>query len=356
MLNDLDFIWNNKRYFNFKEFYDYIVDFYNKFDHLNIKITYTINGYPLGMKVHSVRSSNIKLTDGQIKMLNDIGFIWNFTFTAKIKKFDYDIFYQNIISYKNSFHNLYVPQDYIDNNYELGFYVKTIRMGYVKLSKNQIISLKEIGFEFDTHSSLLPNDTYSTKDNNYHLRERMLLGDMQARKTLHQKFMPLVYKLANSEKDYDTREDLIAYLTEKLVYALDKSLINDLYLPIKYLKYNKITFYKKLNINESISINKQFDDTDNLTILDSLKADENKNTDIIAIENVFNENLVENIKTILNKSEFKLLSYYFGIGVKKRTISELSIKYNVSEKKVKCAILRILNILKSNLDITEWNI
>lgn len=155
--------------------------------------------------------------------------------------------------------------------------------------------------------------------------------------------------------------DLRLYLSEQLMKILDL-------LPYKFdttrpidayvyacLKNVKIKFYNKLPPKE-ISIYSTISNNEGLTIESQLKANEEENPDVLTINKTFNNELISKLESLLTKSEFKLICRYFGLQTKKLSISELSQKYNVSEVKVKKAIIRIIDKLKSNLDKNEWNI
>ena len=360
MLVDLGFIWNVNDY-KFKLFYNYLKGYYEEFGNLDIKISYVINGYPLGKRLNSIRNGKIKLNDEQIKMLNDLGFIWNKTIPSKIKDFKFNEFVNAVKNIEKSDNNLIINHDLVINNYELGFYAKCIRMGYIKISNSERKTLTDLGFVFDTHSTFFANNNYSTNDSPNLLLSRINQGDMLARKVLCSKLYYLVDLIAKKEDRLVLRTDLRSYLSVQLMKILD-------FLILKYdasrsieayvytcLKNAKINFYNKLPQKE-ISINSTLSDNEKLTIESQLKSNEEENPDVLTINKTFNYELISELESVLTKSEFKLICRYFGLQTKKLSITELSQKYNVGEVKVKKAIIRIIDKLKSNLDKNEWNI
>ena len=359
-LDDLGFIWNVNDY-KFKLFYNHLKIYYKVFGNLDIKISYVINGYPLGKRLGSVRSGLIKLSDKQIKMLNDLGFIWNKTIPSKIKDFDFNEFIDTLKKIEKFENNLIINHDLIINNYEVGFYTKCIRMGYIKISNSQKKSLIDIGFVFDTHPTYFASDNYSTTDSSSLLLSRINQGDMLARKVLCSKLYYLVDFIAKKEDSLVDWTDLRLYLSEQLMkildllpYKFDKTRPIDAYV-YACLKNFKIKFYNKLPPKE-ISIYSTISNNEGLTIESHLKANEEENPDVLTINKTFNNELISKLESLLTKSEFKLICRYFGLQTKKLSIAELSQKYNVSEVKVKKAIIRIIDKLKSNLDENEWNI
>ena len=199
MLDDLGFIWNVNDY-KFKLFYNHLKIYYKEFGNLDIKISYVINGYPLGKRLGSVRSGLIKLSDKQIKMLNDLGFIWNKTIPSKIKDFDFNEFIDTLKKIEKFENHLIINHDLIINNYEVGFYTKCIRMGYIKISDSQKKLLIDIGFVFDTHPTYFASDNYSTTDSSSLLLSRINQGDMLARKVLCSKLYYLVDFIAKKRR------------------------------------------------------------------------------------------------------------------------------------------------------------
>ena len=60
--------------------------------------------------------------------------------------FEFEDFYNRLVIYKAEFGDLLVPQGYVKDGYKLGQKVSSIRSGAIKLNKEQIQRLNEIGF------------------------------------------------------------------------------------------------------------------------------------------------------------------------------------------------------------------
>ena len=355
-LDQIGFIWDAKTY-NFDKFYKYLIEYKTKFGNLLVPRNYVINGYKLGQKVAYIRIGYIIINNEQKVQLDEIGFVWNTRFIDKTRKFNFNEFYKYLSKYGDKFSNANVPYDYIIDNYELGYYVRQIRTKRIKLNAEQLEKLKEFDFVFDTHNLLYPNITYSIDDNSNYLAQHMLNGDMLARVMLYKKFIPAIYFYSNKMPNKTLRDDAISYLSEKLLLIVDCIKARDKidsYIS-KSMKGYFLTFLRKYCKNKEISIYAPKPGTDDITIESNLKSGENDNPDVIVNSKVFNEQLIETLKECLTKSEFRLITYYFGINCEKKTVEELAEKYNVPEIKVKKAIARIVKSLKTKLNESEWN-
>ena len=357
LLDSIGFVWKATFYFNFDKFYKHLAEYKARFGNCKVPQDYVINGYKLGQKVMSIRNGLINLTDEQKAELDKMGFVWSVYSITKQKNFDFDEFYRYLIKYKIQYNDINVPYDFILENYELGFYMRSIRTRRVRLTAEQIEKLRDLGFVFDIHNQLYPNITYSIDDNSNYLAQHMLDGDMLARVMLYKKFIPVIYFYANKMPNKTLRDDAISYLSEKLLLILDRvRTSNNIFSYInKSMKGYSLTFLKDSHKDTEISIYTPKDGTDDLTIEDSLKSDENANPDVIVNSRVFDEQLISAIKGLLTKSEFRLIAYYFGIDCERKTIEELANKYNVPDIKVKKAISRIVRDLKSELSESEWS-
>ena len=356
-LNEIGFVWDATYYFNFDKFYKYLIEYKTKFGNLLVPQNYIINGYKLGQKVVSIRTGKTITNKEQRAKLDDIGFVWNTRFIDKTRKFNFNEFYKYLSKYGDKFSNANVPYDYIIDNYELGYYVRQIRTKRIKLNEEQIGKLKELDFVFDTHNQFYSNVIYSIDDNSNYLAQHMLNGDMLARVMLYKKFIPAIYFYSNKMPNKTLRDDAISYLSECLLSILDRINITDKTDSFinKSMKGYYLLFLRKYCKNKEISIYAPKPGTDDITIESNLKSDENDNPDVIVNSKVFNEQLIETLKECLTKSEFRLITYYFGINCEKKTIEELAEKYNVPKIKVKKAIARIVKSLKTKLNESEWN-
>ncbi len=146
--------------FDLETFCNYLIEF--KFEYGNCLVPQkyiTANGYKLGEKVSFIRYGSITTTAEQKEKLNNLGFVWIARYSAKIKKFDFDQFMDNLKKYKQEFGNLLVKIDYVSNDgFQLGFYVRNIRTKNINLTEKQKQDLVEIGFVFDTHDVLYKDE------------------------------------------------------------------------------------------------------------------------------------------------------------------------------------------------------
>lgn len=143
LLNNLGFMWNNKRVFDFEGFYERLVQYKEKFGDCKISLLYQCeDGYKIGKKVNSIRIGDVKLSDTQKELLNKLGFIWD----AK-NIFDFESFYERLVQYKAKFGDCKVVYNYTsEDGYKLGAKVHSIRKREIKLSEIQLSKLNEIGF------------------------------------------------------------------------------------------------------------------------------------------------------------------------------------------------------------------
>jgi len=71
------FDFNHKNDFEFEDFYNRLLAYKNEFGDYLVPYTYKcIDGYPLGRKVHYIRSGMIKLSNEEKQILTNIDFVW----------------------------------------------------------------------------------------------------------------------------------------------------------------------------------------------------------------------------------------------------------------------------------------
>ncbi len=66
------------------------------------------------------------------------------------KRFNFQLFFDKLIEYKEEFGNLNVPAKYITNGYKLGIKVDNVRTGRIKLTPEQSVKLNGIEFVWNT--------------------------------------------------------------------------------------------------------------------------------------------------------------------------------------------------------------
>ncbi len=213
ILDDLNFVWNT-RSTDFDKFINALLKY--KKEHGDLLVPYGyIKNKSLGLRVHNTRIRKEKLTEEQIERLDEIGFVWKVLYQNKIKDFDYQTFIKHLSTYKASCNDKIIAFDVVVNNYELGFYARNIRTGNIELTKEQKEKLKECEFLFDTSSC------FSEKtDDDTTLLERMLKGDMTARC----KIMERYYKLVDCAifREHANKSEVKSFATEQFIHAIDR--------------------------------------------------------------------------------------------------------------------------------------
>ncbi len=143
-LNQLGFIWGHYEY-RWNENLELLISYKKKFGDCNVPIRYP-DCPRLGQWVNSVREYKKfnKLSEGQIKQLESIGFIWN------LLDYRWNQMYQKLVAYHQEFGNCNVTRRYIANP-ELAIWVskqrETFRKG--KLNRPRIEKLNQLGFWWD---------------------------------------------------------------------------------------------------------------------------------------------------------------------------------------------------------------
>ena len=128
---------------DFDTIYQELIRYKANHDNLLISQPYiTDDGFPLGKKVKYLRSTRCRLDDSEIKLLDDIGFVWRV-----ISSIPFDFYFNMLVQYKKQYGNLLVPVKYkTPDGYSLGTFVKDIRSGNRKVSPEQRKRLDSIHF------------------------------------------------------------------------------------------------------------------------------------------------------------------------------------------------------------------
>ena len=112
-LNDNDFIWDVEEY-RFKRSVDHLETYKSSYGNLLVPSKYTVsddvignNGvFRLGSWINSLRTSKAKLPQYKIKILDELGFIWN------VPEFEEKLLLTHVLRYKEEFGNLNIPAEY----------------------------------------------------------------------------------------------------------------------------------------------------------------------------------------------------------------------------------------------------
>lgn len=105
------------------------------------------DGYNLGIKLRRIRHGYIKVTEEQIILLNELGFIWNLKDFNKEKSFDNLM--QHLIPTLNKFKGDWasINEKYVcEDGYALGMKLVFIRADRIKISEEQKTKLDKLGY------------------------------------------------------------------------------------------------------------------------------------------------------------------------------------------------------------------
>ncbi len=356
VLNKIEFNWDSKREggtFKFDVFYRHLEEYKEEYKDVNVKQTYVCpDGYKLGQKVRTIRDCGIILSDEQRAKLNKIGFNWNVKVSAKLAKFDFEIFYKKLVEYKQQFNSCFVEYDYVVDNYELGFFVRNIRNRRLQLTDAQMEKLNELDFVFNTQ------DYYKDKPNEPMIK-RMLNGDLTARNDYLQKYMPLVHKIAFSYKNSSNVSDLIGQGYDALNTALDNTTTN-IETKLKAYVGKTINYEIKhfiIKANQITSLQEEVQGFDDITVEETIPDDRYRPDELVE-DSAFNEQLLKRAKQILTRDEYKLICLHFGFSKSGTAYSanQLAEKFNTTPQKVEKVLQKILEKLKQHLQKDEWMI
>ena len=151
------FDFEHKFDFDFEDFKNRIIRWKERTEDLKIKQRDTdIDGYPIGLKLASIKKGNIKLTDAQRNELIDLGL--NLSIKEVEFPFEYEDFRDRIIRWKERNGNLKIKQTDIDiDGYPIGQKISNIKQKIIKLTDAQRdelialgldLSIKEVRFLF----------------------------------------------------------------------------------------------------------------------------------------------------------------------------------------------------------------
>lgn len=152
ILNRMGFCWENpKDKFDFERFYQEYVNYQRKHNSNSISTHTVVDGYPLGSYISAIRKGTKKLTDEQIKMLDEIGFVWN-------AKHNFD--FEKYVYYYKMFNTSNIPFKTVVDGYRIGNKTLLIKQGQIKLSDEQRDILISLGFDFKLNDWRLDFDRF----------------------------------------------------------------------------------------------------------------------------------------------------------------------------------------------------
>ena len=155
LLEKLGVKWSVKtvdRSLSWYDYYNLLVEYKKKYGNIDVPQNYVINGVRLGPLLNQQRQaykgqSHYKLTDEQIKLLEDLGIKWS------IRKMKWDDYYELLVEYKKKHGNIDVPQNYVINGVNLGKWLDVQRQAYrgcgrSKITKEHIRLLEDLGIKW----------------------------------------------------------------------------------------------------------------------------------------------------------------------------------------------------------------
>ena len=139
---------------NWKKRYELLKIFYEEHGHLLVPNDYTVENIQLGLWLTQVRSNKKRLNTKYIKMLNDLGMIWN------RNEYKWQLHYMEAKNYYDKNCNLSVCRK--DNTSLYNWLINQRRL-YKKgeLTSEKIIKLNQLKFNLDGSSKI--NDTWLEK-------------------------------------------------------------------------------------------------------------------------------------------------------------------------------------------------
>lgn len=151
LLEKIGMVWSLSD-FQWHEYYDVAVKYYNVNGNLLIPLKYSIDGINLGYWIGTQRRQykGKKLSKQKIELLDQIGMVWSI---YDIQWYEY---YDVSVKYYKKNGNLHVPLRYkTANNIKLGSWISHQRRSYKSgnLPKDKIELLEKIGMEWDEISA-----------------------------------------------------------------------------------------------------------------------------------------------------------------------------------------------------------
>jgi len=138
-LDEIGFIWD-AFHEKWEEGFDYLLQFKEREGHCRVPRAASEAEYPLGNWVNNQRSGKDKLSSDRVKLLDEMGFVWDPHQEQWEEGFGY------LLQFKKREGHCKVPQAVSEGGYPLGEWVGTQRKTKEKLSSNRVQRLDAIGF------------------------------------------------------------------------------------------------------------------------------------------------------------------------------------------------------------------
>jgi hypothetical protein len=141
-LEELGFIWDRREH-QWEEGFIALVAYRKEFGDCLVKSSSVYNGYNLGNWVVNLRSKTERLSQEQIKRLDDLGFVWS------PLEYQWEEGFKYLVAYHQEFGDCLVRDKSHYQDYGLGIWVSQQRGRKDQLSQEQIKRLNDLGFVWD---------------------------------------------------------------------------------------------------------------------------------------------------------------------------------------------------------------
>lgn len=145
LLDDLGMIWS-KLEDSFVTGYNHAKKYYEEHHNLLVPATYQTADFGLGNFIRKQRSYYKvgKLSQERIKLLEDIGMVWD------VREYEFNQGYKHALDYFNQHNNLDVPEGYTIDDFDLSFWLNQKRKYKTKgtLTKEEIALLDKLNFDW----------------------------------------------------------------------------------------------------------------------------------------------------------------------------------------------------------------
>ena len=138
-LDQLSLIWDPLD-IKWETGYSNLLKFIELEGHCNVPSSYLLKDYKLGGWVIRQRTRKERLTDAQVKKLDELGFVWD-----PFSDF-WEEGFNALVIFKEREGHCIVPVKHIENGYKLGQWVGAQRTSQSKISEDRLSRLDEIGY------------------------------------------------------------------------------------------------------------------------------------------------------------------------------------------------------------------
>ena len=178
-LNEIGFIWNPLDA-QWEEGFTSLKKFKLREGHCEAPIRHIEDGFPLGKWLGRQRSVYLEISPDRLSRLNEVGFIWD-PLNARWEKG-----FAELVNFKKKFGHCDVPQNYSENNFDLGNWVTRQRKSKPQMTEDHLRRIDALGFVWNSNSFQWEKGLYSLREfknreehclvPSNHIEEDFLLG------------------------------------------------------------------------------------------------------------------------------------------------------------------------------------